>query len=193
VENSLTVNSNEKFSLINELYEWAEAIVFPLAGVILVFSLIFRIMGVSGVSMENTLNQGVTVETQTQDRVIISDFNYTPKCGDIVAISKKIGSINLIVKRIIAVGGETVNIDSKRHIVYVNGKALKEPYINNPTSLEQGMISFPITVPKNSVFVMGDNRGDSYDGRYFGCVSKHDIIGKVYFRILPLSRFGPLK
>jgi signal peptidase I len=58
VENSLTENNNEKFSLVSELYEWSEAIVFSLAIVVLVFSLIFRIMGVSGISMENTLNQG---------------------------------------------------------------------------------------------------------------------------------------
>ena len=184
-----TKSGKESFNLIREFYEWSEAIVFSLAIVVLAFSLIFRIMGVSGISMENTLNQGVRDENQTQDRVVISNFNYTPKRGDIVAVSKKIGSINLIVKRVIATSGQVVNIDFNKHIVYVNNKALKEPYIKEPTS-DPGLVSFPLKVPKDCVFVMGDNRNESYDSRYFGCVNRHTIIGKVYFRILPINRIG---
>lgn len=190
--NGATAGKQEPFNLIREFYEWSEAVVFSLAIVVLVFSLIFRIMGVSGISMENTLNQGVRDENQTLDRVVISNFNYTPKQGDIVAISKKIGSINLIVKRVIAVGGQTVNINFQTHTVYVNGKALKEPYIKEPTT-DPGYDNFPVKVPKDCVFVMGDNRNESYDSRYFGCVNRHTIIGKVYFRILPFNRIGFIK
>lgn len=179
-------------SLIEELYEWAGTISYSIAIVVLMFSLIFRIMGVSGISMENTLNQGVQEESQTQDRVVISDLNYTPRQGDIVAIHKKIGDISLIVKRVIAVENQKVSFNFDRHIVYVDGKVLKEPYIKDRTVNDVNYMHFPITVPKNCVFVMGDNRGlgNSYDSRYFGCINKKSIIGKAYFRILPINRIG---
>lgn len=178
--------------LVKETYEWAEAVVFSLAFVVLVFSLIFKIAGVSGVSMENTLNMGVVDEDQKLDRLIISDIRYTPKHGDIVVINTS--NLGLIIKRVIGVEGDTVNIDFNKHIVYLNGKALSEPYTKEPTSLRADTV-FPLTVQKGHVFVMGDNRNNSHDSRFsdIGQVDVHNIIGKAYFRIYPFSRFGPIK
>lgn len=171
-----------------ELYDWIESIVFSLAVVVIVFTFFFRIVGVGGVSMENTLNAGVVYENQFVDRVIITHLNYTPAHGDIVVLYSK-GLRESVIKRVIAVGGDTVNIDFDRHIVYVNGKALSEPYIREPTA-ERGDVRFPVTVPAGHVFVMGDNRNDSYDSRYqaVGMIDNRDIIGKAVLRIYPLSQ-----
>jgi signal peptidase I len=175
--------------LSQELYEWAETIVFVLAAVILVFTFVLRTVSVGGMSMENTLNAGVTDQNQFVDRVLLYEYHYTtPKQGDIVAISSPVVKKGGIIKRVIAVGGDTVNIDFKKHIVYVNGKVLKEPYIKEPTAV-QGDVQFPIKVPKGHVFVMGDNRNISYDSRYraVGMVDDRDIIGRAFVRIIPLN------
>lgn len=173
---------------LSEIYDWAEAIVFSLTAVILVFTFIFRIVGVGGVSMENTLNAGVINENDYVDRVVISHIHYTPAHGDIVVLYAK-ALKECIIKRVIAVGGDTVNIDFDHHLVYVNGKALTEPYIREPT-IERGDVQFPITVPKGHVFVMGDNRNDSYDSRYkaVGMIDDQDILGHAILRIYPLNQ-----
>lgn len=173
---------------LGELYEWAEAIVFSLVCVVLLFTFVFRIVGVDGHSMENTLHNG--------DRVIISRINYTPKQGDIIVFPVKDPNIAAmpLIKRIIAVGGQKVDIDFANGIVKVDGKVLNESsYIKEPTTRE-GDVQFPLVVPKGKVFVMGDNRNNSLDGRFkeIGFVDERDILGKAVFRIFPLSKIGPL-
>lgn len=172
---------------LSEVYEWAEAIVFSLVCVVLLFTFVFRIVGVDGHSMENTL--------QDKDRVIITRLNYTPKQGDIVVFPVKdpnVASMPLI-KRIIAVGGQTVDIDFAKGVVKVDGKTLNEPYIKEPTYRE-GDVKFPIKVPAGKVFVMGDNRNNSLDGRFqeIGFIDVRDILGRAIFRIYPLGKIGPL-
>ena len=179
----------EPTKLSQELYEWTETIVFALAAVILVFTFIFRTVSVGGMSMENTLNAGVTDQNQFVDRVLLYEYRYTqPKQGDIVAINSPVVKKGGIIKRVIAVGGDTVNIDFIRHTVSVNGKVLNEPYIKEPTAV-QGDVKFPVTVPKGHVFVMGDNRDISYDSRYsaVGMIDDRNIIGKAFLRIIPLN------
>ncbi len=97
------------------------------------------------------------------------------------------------VKRLIAVGGQTVEI--KDGHVYVNGKQLTGPrfdryYYSNDPRMRYGIT--PTKVPKGKWFVLGDNSADSYDSRYRGFVDEKDFIGEPYFRIWPLSRFGPM-
>ena len=96
-----------------------------------------------------------------------------------------------IIKRVIATEGQTIDIDFNAGIVYVDGKALDEPYVNSPTN-NQLDFTGKVTVPENCVFVMGDNRNDSTDSRssLIGCVDKRYIMGKVLLRILPLNKFG---
>lgn len=100
------------------------------------------------------------------------------KAGDIVVCrikNKELGP--KIIKRVIAISGDIVII--KDNCIYVNGKLLEEDYLYEPmytTDLE-------LTVPENSVFVLGDNRNNSMDSRFFGCIPYSDVIGEVVFKL----------
>lgn len=182
--NSVTKVPQQGSSITEQAYEWAESIVFALAAVVLVFTFIFRTVSVDGTSMQNTLQNG--------DRVIICNFNYSPKQGDIVALYAK----NLrkpIIKRVIALGGQTVNIDYARSKVYVDGKEYDAPI--KETMHQMGNVKLPAKVPQGCVFVMGDNRNVSLDSRYVevGMVDVKYIVGHAIFRILPLNSFGLLQ
>ena len=156
-------------------------IVFGLAGVLLVVMLIFRMVVVSGPSMMQTLQNG--------DRlVILSNVFYNePKYGDIIVASKdSFKNGEPIIKRVIATEGQQVDIDFEAGVVYVDGMALDEPYVNTPTNLYEGVV-FPLTVEAGCVFVMGDNRNDSMDSRdpQIGLVDKREILGRAIFLVLP--------
>ena len=117
---------------------------------------------------------------------------YEPDNGDIVVLSKdSFLDGKMIVKRIIATEGQEIDIDFENGKVYVDGKLLDEKYINEPTQTQYTM-QFPATVPKDHVFVMGDNRNHSADSRdaSLGMVHKSCILGRVVLRILPISDFG---
>jgi signal peptidase I len=146
-----------------------------------IFTFIIRPVGVVGQSMENTLKNG--------DKVVICNLNYKPKQGDIIVLSTKAVDTPII-KRVIAVGGQTVNINYNTGKVYVNGKEYDAPI---KEKMEQrGDVTLPVKVPKDSVFVMGDNRNNSFDSRYaqIGMVKVKYILGHAIFRLLPLNKFG---
>ena len=166
------------------VYEWVEAAIFALVCVVLVFTFLFRIVGVDGESMQTTL--------MDHDRLILTRLNYTPERGDIVVINRY--TQEPLVKRVIAKGGDTISIDYAAGTVKVNGKVLEEDYIAEPTYLGYD-VEFPYTVPKGTVFVMGDNRNASLDSRssYVGCIDEQDILGKVLLCFLPFSDFGVVK
>lgn len=175
----------KKFDAKNEAFEWIEAIVVSLVAVILVFTFIFRIVSIDGNSMNNTLHD--------QDRVMISHLFYTPKRGDIVVL----GIPNMdkpIIKRIIGMAGDRIEVDYDTDIVKVNGEMVSEPYIKEDM-LPKGQVTFPIEVPEGKIFVMGDNRNDSLDSRYYevGFVDVDDIIGQAMFRLFPFNKIGGLK
>lgn len=181
-------------SFIADLYDWAEAVVFSLAFVVLLFTFIFRIVGVDGPSMLNTLQDG--------NRLIICNINYTPKHGDIVVLPTKDESVKKpLIKRIIAVGGDTVDINYGTNQVFVNGKAQAEPYIKDSDIIDPSIYhdydptKMPITVPKGYVFVMGDNRNNSLDSRssHIGMIDSRYIMGKVIWRLFPFDEFGSVK
>lgn len=171
-------------SLTAEAYEWAESIVFSLAVVVLIFTFVFRPVGVVGESMMNTLENG--------DKVVICNVNYTPKQGDIVVLSTKAVETPII-KRVIAVGGQTIDIDYDNNKVLVDGKEYDAP-IKEPMQ-KMGDVTLPANVPDDCVFVMGDNRNNSFDSRYsdVGMIKTKYILGRAVFRILPFSSFGFLK
>ena len=168
-----------------DAFDWVQCIVTALVVCILLFVFVGRSVGVIGNSMVPTLSWG--------DRLIVSSLFYTPKQGDIVILRKQTLTPEPIVKRIIATEGQTVSIDFDCGIVYVDGQALDEPYINEPT---YRAIDFTdeITVPEGCVFVLGDNRNASSDSRdaNLGCVDTRYIIGKALWRITPLSSFGSI-
>lgn len=169
-----------------EVFEWLECIVFSLVIVVLIFTFIFRIVGVDGLSMYPTLKD--------KDRVVISHLFYKPKMGDIVVITQPTVVNKPLIKRVIATGGQKVDIDFKNGIVKVDDRVLNEPYINERTTLEND-VTFPVTVPQGELFVMGDNRNHSSDSRYsgIGMIKEGYILGKAIFRIYPFSSFGTLK
>lgn len=153
----------------------------------LVFVFFFRLVGVDGSSMYPTL-------VDRDYLVLESNFLYREaRQGDIVVLSTPPFSERdeLIVKRVIAVGGQSVDIDFDAGIVYVDGQALDESYIFEPTYLsyaEYGKaLDYPLTVPQGSLFVMGDNRNHSEDSRYadVGCVDESAVLGKVLIVALP--------
>ena len=148
----------------------------------IVFTFLCRAVNVVGSSMQPTLADG--------NWLLVSDEK-TYERGDIIIITQPNELDNEpLVKRIIATGGETVDIDFNTHEVYVNGKLLDEPYIKEPTALQYD-VKFPYVVPEGCVFAMGDNRNDSIDSRSsrVGPIDERYILGKAVFRVLPISDF----
>ena len=186
----------ETLSLKSGIFEWLDVIVMALISVVLVFSFVFRVATIEGDSMLNTLVEG--------ERIIISDFNYTPKNGDIVVISRNVEnsvegtatSQGPIIKRVIATENQTVDIDFAKGIVYVDGKVIVEDYISSLT-LRKDDLDFPMIVPEGCIFVLGDNRAVSLDSRSSeigdnGMIDTRYVLGHAVYRILPLNRIGRL-
>lgn len=166
-----------------EFLEWSETIIFAFFAVILVFTFLLRLANVDGESMVPTLQDG--------EKLIINHLFYTPEKGDIVIVdSQSLGKP--IVKRIIAEGGDQVDINFDTGVVKVNGEVLQEDYINELTQLDEGAFEYPVTVPEGNYFVMGDNRMHSADSRSsrIGFIPAEEIAGHVVFRIWPMDRIG---
>lgn len=176
-------SSTEPEGEYSEVYEWMQSLVSALLVCVLVFAFLFRIIGIIGPSMQNTFHDG--------DSVVISKLFYEPKQGDVVVLRKLSFQKEPIIKRVIAVAGQTVDIDFEKGIVYVDDQALTEPYTAELT-LTPLDFDGKITVPENCVFVMGDNRNNSTDSRssLIGCVDTRYIMGKVLLRLLPIDQFG---
>lgn len=169
-----------------EVYDWIQCIIFALVFCVLLFVFAVRMVNVVGHSMVPTLEQS--------DKVVISNLFYHPKQGDVVVLRKQTLMQEPIVKRIIATEGQTVDIDFDDGVVYVDGKALDEPYVNEPVH-DRENFEGKITVPEGCVFVMGDNRNASTDSRdaRLGCVDTHYIMGRVYFTLFPVKNIGVVK
>ncbi len=161
--------------------DYLHDVVYILAIVLLVFTFFVRMVVVSGSSMFDTLADG--------DYLLLLNH---PLCGEldqgdiVVASMDRFEDGEPIVKRVIATEGQTVDIDFEEGIVYVDGIALDEPYTYTPTNLEEGTV-FPLVVEEDSVFLMGDNRNGSRDGRdpVIGQVDKREILGKAIFLMFP--------
>lgn len=164
-------------------------IVYIVAGIILVFSLLFRVVIVSGPSMRDTLVDGDWL-------LLIGNLFYNdPQAGDVIVASKEsFEGGKPIIKRVIATEGQTVDIDFDAGIVYVDGVALDEPYTLTPTNLYEG-IEFPLTVTDGSIFVMGDNRNQSKDSRSteIGLVDCREVIGRAVFIMFPGNDGGEVR
>ena len=134
------------------------------------------------VSMEPTLNEG--------DRILISRLTYhfrDPKNGDVIVFHSPVKPGEDLVKRVIAVGGDRVSVSDGK--VYVNGVAQVEPYL-----LEQGFAGdYPETkIPTGKLFVMGDNRNNSGDSRFFGPIDRKSVIGCAFVVYWPIKHWKGL-
>lgn len=173
----------EKVSTRSEIYEWLQCIIFALIICVILFVFFIRMIDVNGWSMYPTL--------EDKDKMLVTDIFYTPKQGDIIVFQKDEYADYALVKRVIATEGQTIEIDFDRHIVYVDGVALDEPYIAEPTANKIDFTGIQI-VPEGCVFVMGDNRNDSTDSRdeRIGMVDTRNIIGKVVCVVFPFNHIG---
>lgn len=178
----------EEFKL--DLYFWLQALVMALVALILLFTFVGRIISVDGPSMLPTLHDG--------DLMLLQSIAYTPEQGDVVVLTKDFSHYTdqPIVKRVIAVGGQTVRIDYDESKVYVDGVALDEPYINEAIMYRPSPGSDlnidELTVPEGSVFVLGDNRNNSSDSRHYelGAIDNRCILGKAIMILLPFRDIG---
>ena len=161
--------------------------------VLLLFGYFMRPVTVEGRSMVPTLHD--------TDRLVMFRLLYQPKQGDIVVVNNYEGHTfdadgNIvpnqgldenIIKRVIAVSGQELEVNASKGEVWVDGVKLDEPYINELTLTDDRAFDYPITIPEGYIFVMGDNRNHSTDSRStrVGLVSKEDVLGRAYFRYAP--------
>lgn len=150
------------------------------AAAVLVATLWMPVLQIYGTSMSPTLTEG---------NIVVSVKSPSVERGDIVAFYY---NNKLLVKRVIAVSGDTIDIDEDGNVT-LNGKPLDEPYISEK-SLGECNITLPYDVPEERYFMMGDHRANSLDSRNssIGCVSKDQIVGKLVFSVWPLKSFGEI-
>ena len=172
----------QRKSLGRVLGGWLAAILIVALIFFIIFRFVIQVVGIEGSSMSPTLEQG--------DRIVVSDLFYTPEQGDIVIISDDNILGKQLVKRVIAVEGQTVEVTEDGDVL-VDGAVLNEPYLAEPTQ-SPGDMTYPVTVPEGQVFVMDDNRAQSLDSRdtVIGLIDNSDIEGRVLFRFYPFGSFG---
>ena len=188
MENKETPSTHNGEAQVDKKQERKETIllylhdfVIWLVAILLIFLLLFRVVVVSGPSMNDTLVHGDYL-------LLLNNVFYSdPKQGDIIVAAKaSFKDGEPIIKRVIATEGQWVDIDFDAGIVYVNGTALDEPYTKTPTNIFEG-VGFPLMVDEGCIFVMGDNRNESKDSRSLeiGLIDKREVLGKAIFLFLP--------
>ena len=175
----------EKKSFLGELLDWAKELCVAVVLVILITAFVARPVRVEGHSMEPTLSE--------RDFLILRLLGYIPAQGDIVAVNCD-GLEKVIIKRIIAIGGQEIYIDFDAGKVYIDGEIFEIDGIENITTERESNLTYPIKVPDGKYFVMGDNRQHSTDSRSssVGLVDRDDILGKAVCRFYPFNRIGTL-
>jgi len=167
----------------NVWVEWFVVVTVAVSAALLVRAFVLQQFAVSGDSMKSTLHSG--------DRVLVNKLSYRlhdPRRGDVVVL-KTIESIveKDLIKRVVALPGETV--EYHQCVLLVDGVVLVEPYLDPEIVFPShcGADQSPLLVPKDSVFVMGDNRAGSKDSRDLGAISYDDLIGRAFVVIWPMG------
>jgi signal peptidase I len=164
------------------ILEVAQALVLAIIISVFLNLFVIQVTEVRQRSMELTLEQ--------DDRVLVSKIDYrlgSPERGDIIVFNSPAPQATIpFVKRVIALGGDTV--DLRGGSVFVNDQLFVVPQAHGGTLPQFSAITYPFTVPDGHVFVLGDNRQSSSDSRTFASVPIGNIIGKVILRFWPVDR-----
>lgn len=170
-------NKNKSWRFV---YDWLDSLIYAILLILLIFTFFFRVVGVNGDSMNPTLQSG--------DWLTVSAITDEVQTGDIVVITQPNSLNEPLIKRVIAKGGDTVNIDFIEGTVTVNGKILYEPYIAEKTEVS-GDYVYPLEIPEGYIFVMGDNRNNSLDSRFrtIGLINERYVLGVAETRIYPFG------
>ena len=162
--------------LVGALYEGVSIIVSSIVIIALVFTFGFRLVGVKGSSMNDTLTDG--------DWLLVTPYYQEPQYGDIVISTKDTAAQGSLVKRVIAVAGDEVIVDEHDNVT-VNGVALKEDAYTLKNGERHGNLTYPVVVPEGCVMLMGDNRCGSWDSRFseIGFAEYDYLLGKAQLRL----------
>ena len=174
------------------VFDWIRCVIVAVSVVVVCLTFVFRLVEVDGTSMNDTLSNG--------DKVIVTNLFYAPHNNDIIVISHGSKYQKPIIKRVIAIEGQTVKLDYENEKIYVDGIELEESsYIKGTTfSGNFGDKYLPLdddgtfVVPEEKIFVMGDNRQVSLDSRSseIGLIDVNSVIGKAQFVAFPFDHFG---
>lgn len=178
-----TEEADAKKKFYVSVYDLISVVMSSFIIIAVVFTFVFRLVGVDGKSMTDTLQHGDWLIT-------VNKTEYVQ--GDIVVITQDNYFNEPLIKRVIATGGQTVDIDYDTNTVYVDGVALEEPYVREDYMVQKlDYRQFPYVVPEGYLFCMGDNRNGSTDSRsaLVGPVDEREILGKAVLRILPWGDF----
>ncbi len=173
-------SKNDKNKSWRFVYDWLDSLIYAVLLILVIFTFFFRVVGVNGDSMNPTLQSG--------DWLTVSAITDEVETGDIVVITQPNSLNEPLIKRVIAKGGDTVNIDFIEGAVTVNGKILYEPYIAEKTEIS-GDYVYPLEIPEGYIFVMGDNRNNSLDSRFrtIGLIDERYVLGVAETRIYPFG------
>lgn len=154
------------------------SLIVAVAAAVLISTLLLPVLRVTGASMTPTLQN---------DQVLLCNKMADPERGDIIAFYY---NNKVLIKRVVGLPGDVVDITADG-TVCLNGEILEEPYVSELAAGECD-IDLPYQVPENRFFVMGDHRAVSIDSRStsVGCIAEENIIGKVFFRVLPIRDSG---
>lgn len=174
------VEPQAKDNHVRNLVEWVAIVVGALAVALLVKTFLIQAFFIPSLSMYPTLDTG--------DRVLVNKLSYElhdVHRGDLVVFERPPGqeqsAIKDLIKRVVGLSGET--IEAHDGAVYIDGKKLDEPYLVDGVTSDNLPLQL---IPKDKIFVMGDNRSDSADSRVFGPIAEDTIVGRAFVRVWPL-------
>jgi len=169
-------NDLEKITFSGVVFDCFSSLLCAVIALSIIYTFFFRLIDVDGASMNNTLQDG--------EKLLITNFFFTPDYGDIVIISREFQGDTPLVKRVIATEGDKLDINFFTGEVRVNETLLEEPYIAEITH-NSGDLTYPLVIPPGHVFVMGDNRNFSLDSRFsvVGFIDESRLLGKAIYKI----------